>query len=216
MNELLRVGYHNWFLAGFYILIVGVFIFGILRPRKRVEWRSAGMAQAWVVALYAEMYGLPLTMYVLAGWLGRSTAEMESNHLLGHLWPVIFGTDDVKWLVVTAVAGQLLIVLGAALAIAGWRRIHRAKGRLVTDGIYRRIRHPQYTGFFLFLLGSVINWPTLVTVAMAPVLGWVYYRLARREEADALEMFGDGYRQYRERTSMFLPRWGAAAGARTG
>ena len=77
MRALFRVGYYNWFLVGCYVLIVGLFIFGILRPRKKTEWRTAGMAQAWVIALYAEMYGLPLTMYLLANFLGRSTDEHD-------------------------------------------------------------------------------------------------------------------------------------------
>src|SRR5262245_33708273 len=99
MNALFRIGYHNWFLVVFYVLIVGVFIFGLLRPRKKSEWRTAGIAQAWVIALYAEMYGLPLTMYLLAGFLGRSEDELTQNHFLGHLWPLLFGADDLKWMI---------------------------------------------------------------------------------------------------------------------
>jgi protein-S-isoprenylcysteine O-methyltransferase Ste14 len=208
MGHLFHVSYYNWFLVVFYVLIVGVFIFGILRPRKKTEWRSAGIAQAWVIALYAEMYGLPLTMYLLAGFIGKTHAEVEQTHFLGHLWPLLFGNDDLRWLIVCDVIGQTLIILGAVLAVIGWRRIHRSNGTLVTDGIYRYIRHPQYTGFYLFLIGSIINWPTIITVCMLPVLCWTYYRLARMEEADALREFGEKYREYIETTGMFVPRLG--------
>ena len=102
--------------------------------------------------------------------------------------------------------GQLLIVCGATLAPVGWRKIHRACGGLMTTGLYRFVRHPQYTGFFLFLIGSMVNWPTLPTLLMLPLLGWVYYRLARTEEAEAENAFGGAYRNYRQRSGMFVPR----------
>lgn len=199
-----RIGYHNWFLVAFYVVVVGVFLFGVLRPRKRVEWRSAGMAQAWVIALYAEMYGLPLTMYLVAWLTGRS--EYVEDHFRGHAWPYLLGLGDAG-AIVFDVVGQMLIVAGAVLAIVGWRQVYKGNGGMVTTGLYCRVRHPQYTGFLLFLLGSVVNWPTLVTVAMMPVLVWTYYRLARMEEADAIRMHGDDYREYMKHTGMFLPRF---------
>jgi protein-S-isoprenylcysteine O-methyltransferase Ste14 len=148
------------------------------------------------------MYGLPLTMYGLAAVTGQ--AEYTSNHFRGHAWAYLFGWGDTG-AIVTNVVGQLLIATGAVIALMGWRQIYRGKGGLVATGLYRRIRHPQYTGFFLFLIGSVINWPTLITLVMFPLLCWTYYRLARMEEADALATFGDGYRAYQQRSGMFLP-----------
>jgi hypothetical protein len=201
--EAFRIGYHNWFLVAFYIVLVGVFLLGILRPRRRAEWRSAGLAQGWVIALYAEMYGLPLTMYLVAWLTGRS--EYATDHFRGHAWAFLFGWGETGAIVCDAI-GQLLIVAGATLALIGWRQIYCGKGRLVNTGLYRRIQHPQYTGFFLFLLGSMINWPTLITLLMLPVLLVVYYRLAQQEEADALAQFGDEYRRYRETCGMFWPR----------
>ncbi|MCL4181628.1 MAG: DUF1295 domain-containing protein, partial [Verrucomicrobia bacterium] len=108
--------------------------------------------------------------------------------------------------IVCDVIGQWLIVGGAVLGIVGWRQIYRGQGELVCTGLYRRIRHPQYAGFFLFLLGSSINWLTLVTLLMLPVLLVVYYRLAKQEEADALARFGDEYRRYQATSGMFWPR----------
>ena len=167
------------------------------------------MAQAWIIALYAEMYGTPLTAYLVMGWLGRSRKDAET-HFNGHLWPVIFGTDESRIVFAQfafTVVGQTLILVGAILAIIGWRQIHAAAktDSMATSGLYRYIRHPQYTGFFLFLLGSVINWPTLITVLTLPLLWWVYLRLAKMEENDAIEKFGDRYREYMANTGRFLP-----------
>jgi hypothetical protein len=198
-----RIGYHNWWLVAFYIALLGVFLFGILRPRRRAEWQSAGVAQGWVIALYAEMYGLPLTMYLVAWLTGKS--EFATEHFRGHAWAYLFGWGETG-AIVCDVVGQLLIVAGAVLALIGWRQIYRGDGELVNTGVYRRIRHPQYTGFFLFLLGSIVNWPTLITVVMLPVLLVVYYRLAMEEEADVLAQFGDDYRRYQVTTGMFWPR----------
>ena len=93
MKNLFSIGYFNWWLVAAYIVIVGVFLYGILQPRRKKEWKSAGAAQAWVIALYAEMYGIPLTAYLLMGWLGRSRDDAE-KHFNGHLWPILFGWDE--------------------------------------------------------------------------------------------------------------------------
>jgi protein-S-isoprenylcysteine O-methyltransferase Ste14 len=198
------IRYGNWPLAGLYILLGAGFLYGLLRPRRKADWRSAGAAQAFVIALYAEMYGLPLTMY-LAAWLTGRT-EFAQDHFHGHAWAYLFGWGDLG-AVILDVLGQMLLVAGAVLALVGWRQIHRGNGALVSTGLYRRIRHPQYTGFFLFLLGSVVNWPTLPTLLMLPFLLGAYYRLARREEAEAQATFGQRYEQYRRQTGMFLPRF---------
>lgn len=211
-SEIFRIGYFNWFLVAAYIVLVAVFLYGILRPRRKSEWKSAGAAQAWVIALYAEMYGTPLTAYLVMGWLGRSARDAET-HFNGHLWPLIFGVNSSYvefaqfW---SALIGEGLIVIGALLAVLGWRQLHNAvrNGELAQTGLYRYVRHPQYTGFFLFLLGSIINWPTLPTLLTLPILWFIYLRLAKAEERDAIEEFGDEYRDYMSRTGRFLPGLG--------
>lgn len=209
-NEMFSIGYFNWWLVSIYVVLVGVFLYGILQPRRKAEWKSAGAAQAWVIALYAEMYGIPLTAYAAMNFLGRST-EAAENHYNGHLWPVVFGLNEDKLVMaqfVTVVLGQTLIVIGAMLAIFGWRQLHTAvkRGEMATQGLYRYIRHPQYTGFFLFLFGSVINWPTIATVLTLPLLCFVYWRLANAEEIDSRAIFGDAYDDYARRTGKFLPK----------
>lgn len=207
-SDVFRIDYHNWPLVAFYVALLTVFLFGILRPRSRSEWRSAGVAQAFIIALYAEMYGLPLTMYFLAWGNGRS--EFVQDHFHGHAWAYLMGLGD-QGAIVFDLMGQTLIVIGVALAMIGWRQVHRAKGGIVREGLYRRIRHPQYTGFFLFLTGSLLNWPTLPTLIMFPLLLWTYYRLAKSEERDAQAAYGDAYDSYRISTGMFLPKWPRAA-----
>ena len=209
-TEIFRIGYFNWWLVTGYILLVGVFIYGLLQPRRKSEWRSAGIAQAWVIALYAEMYGLPLTAYLCMGWLGRSKADAET-HFNGHLWPMLLGVEGPTLIYAQfwcTVIGQGLILIGAILSIVGWRQLHKAvqAGEMASSGLYRWIRHPQYTGFFLFLIGSVINWPTLITVITMPILAFVYWRLALTEEKDSIELFGDQYREYMKSTGAFWPR----------
>ena len=210
LKEIFRIGYFNWALVAIYIVLVAVFLFGLLRPRRKSEWKSAGAAQAWVIALYAEMYGIPLTAYLAMNFVGRTTQDAE-KHFNGHLWPVLMGFTGDQ--LITAqfwftVVGQALVLTGALLAIIGWRQLHAAvkENRMATRGLYRWIRHPQYTGFFLFLIGSMINWPTLATMLTLPVLCWVYLRLATSEENDSLETFGDTYRQYMNGTGRFLPK----------
>jgi len=209
-SNIFTIGYFNVWLVAIYTILVGIFLFGILRPCRKVEWKSAGVAQAWVMALYAEMYGVPLTAYFVMTWVGRTQSEAE-NHFNGHLWPIIFSIPDMylrQTQVWFTLVGQLLILAGGLLAIFGWREIHRAvaSNSIAQTGLYRFIRHPQYTGFYLFLIGSVINWPTFLTLLTFPALCVVYRRLAIAEEQEALEMFGDEYQQYMQRTGRFLPR----------
>lgn len=212
LQEIFRVGYFNWVLVIIYIALLAVFLFGLLRPRRKSEWKSAGVAQAWVIALYAEMYGIPLTAYLVMNFVGRTTEDAE-KHFNGHLWPVLMGFSGDQ--LITAqfwftVVGQALVLTGALLAIFGWRQIHAAvkENRMAETGLYRWIRHPQYTGFFLFLIGSMINWPTLATMLTLPILCVVYWRLAVAEENDSLATFGDKYRDYMKQTGRFLPRFG--------
>lgn len=197
-----RYGSLGWTLGA--IALATVFVFGALRPRQRREWRSLGWAQAFVVALYAEMYGVPLTAYGLAGLL--HDPAFVDDHFHGHAWAYVFGWGD-RGAVALDVLGQCMIAFGALIALWGWRVLHGAGDAMAQRGPYRWVRHPQYLGFFLFLTGSVINWPTFLTLLMYPGLLLVYYRLARVEEVESCRRFGVDYAGYRERSGMFLPRW---------
>ena len=108
--------------------------------------------------------------------------------------------------------GTVLMLAGIGFIVLGWNAIHSeywskeaGQGHLVTHGIYRYIRHPQYTGFMLITLGMLLDWVTLPLLIMWPVLFYLYYRLARREEADMKAEFGAQYVAYKHQTSMFIP-----------
>jgi protein-S-isoprenylcysteine O-methyltransferase Ste14 len=109
--------------------------------------------------------------------------------------------------------GVLLNVIGGLLIIQGWRIIHREywskeedEGRLVTEGIYSYVRHPQYTGFMIMTLGLLIHWATLPLLIMWPLLVRQYYKLAKMEESEMIDKFGEEYQSYMKKTPRFFPK----------
>ena len=199
-----KYDYGLWTLVAFHIGIFALFGLGLLQPTSRREWRSMGAFMAFVVALYTEMYGFPLTIYLLTAWLGWFPAAEPFAHAAGNLWATLLLGPWSAGLLMGL--GGVLILAGAALVISGWRSIYAATG-LVTDGIYATIRHPQYAGIGITILGALIQWPTLLTLLMAPVLLASYVRLARKEERELDARFGAAYRAYRVRVPGFLAAW---------
>lgn len=191
-----------WGLAIIVTVIVSWLMYRYLAPKSWKEWTRAGVLQAFIIAFYAEMYGFPLTIYFLARIFGVDVAWTEG----GNLWAQLFGTPVAH--LVAMVIGYAIVFGGATLVADGWRRIHRGRreGRLVTDGVYARMRHPQYTGLFLIVFGEgVVHWPTIVSVVAFPIIVIAYTMLARREERQMLEQFGDEYREYLRQVPMFIP-----------
>lgn len=191
----------NWWAVGVWVVVFGLFL--LFTPYyKKSALKPNGAFLAFVVALALEMFGVPLSMYALSAVLGR---YMPDGILWGHTLNAYVGLAGTN-------VAVLCYLLGATLIIAGWRRIYRdywskerGEGALVTGGIYSLIRHPQYTGFALITTGMLAEWATLPTLIMWPVLGVIYYRLARREETDMREELGAAYDRYAEATGMFLP-----------
>ncbi len=186
-------------------LVLG-FVFGFLRPQGRADWRAMGVFTAWLVALFTEMYGIPLTIYALTALLGRRYPVLDPlTHKNGHLLVALTrGSEVIYFLVMTLTT----VVFWVAIVIMGraWRQIHHASGGLVTEGLYSRVRHPQYSAMFLLIGSLLVQWPTLLTLLMAPVLVGAYARLARREEAALLSQFGGAYLSYMREVPAFLPR----------
>lgn len=192
-----------WGLAVIVTVIISWLMYRYLAPDSWKEWTRAGVLQAFIIAFYAEMYGFPLTIYFLARFFGLDLAWGEG----GNLWAQLFGTPTAH--IVAMLLGYSIVFVGATLVADGWRRIHQARGSdtLMTDGIYARMRHPQYSGLFLIVFGEgVVHWPTLLSVVAFPIIVAAYTFLARKEEKQMLAKFGDEYRQYQRCVPMFIPR----------
>ena len=184
-----------------------IFAFSFTRPRTSRDWRSFGAFAAFIVALFTEMYGFPLTVYLLSGWIGSRFAQIDPfSHDAGHLWHTLLGwkgdphTDPLHLLSFAFIGG------GFWLLAAAWPVLLRAQqeGSLATTGPYARVRHPQYVGSVLIMVGFLLQWPTIPTLGMFPLLVWMYVRLARREEREAIEQFGGEYARYAAMTPAFF------------
>ncbi|MCB1567708.1 MAG: isoprenylcysteine carboxylmethyltransferase family protein [Xanthomonadales bacterium] len=207
MSEI--TGYGLWMYAALNAALFIFFAWSFYRPLNARDWRSFGMYSAFVVALFAEMYGFPLSLYFLSGWLGARYPEVNwLSHDAGHVFEMLFGWRVNPHFGPFHIASFVFIFGGFSLLAKAWPVLYRAQliGQMATSGIYARMRHPQYVGFVLIMFGFLLQWPTLLTLAMFPVLVGVYAVLARREERDCEAKFGDAFRLYRQRTPAFLPR----------
>ena len=202
-------GYGLWSLVALNSAVFVLFAYSFAKPRSARDWRSFGAFSAFLVALFAEMYGFPLTIDLLSGWLGQRFPELDLfTHETGHLWHTLLGWEGNPHLDPLHLASYALIGGGFWILAAAWPVLLRAQqqGQLATTGPYAGVRHPQYAGFVLILLGFLFQWPTLLTLVMFPILVWMYVRLGRREETEARSQFGEAYALYAARTPAFVPK----------
>ena len=205
-GESISYAYGFWSLVIVNIGLFAFFILSFLRPAKKREWRSMGATLAFFVALFTEMYGFPLTIYILTGFLGTKYPALNPfSHASGHLWLTFIGGGAAMMTIIHIISNGLVFI-GFMIMWKAWKLIHGAKGELVTEGPYSYVRHPQYAGLFIIMISMLIQWPTIITALMFPILVFAYYRLSKREEGDMIKMFGDEYKRYIERTPMFIPR----------
>ncbi|MCW3767244.1 MULTISPECIES: methyltransferase family protein [Paenarthrobacter] len=204
-------GYDLWVLVIINSAVFIVFAFSFVRPRTKLDWRALGGFSAFIVALFTEMYGFPLTVYLLSGWLGdRLPGGNLLDHNSGHLWQDLTGWKGDPHLSPLHLLSNVLIAAGFIVLYLSWQVLFSAQRdhRLATTGLYARVRHPQYSGFLIIMAGFLMQWPTLLTLLMFPVLVIVYLRLARREERAMEAEFGDAYATYRRQVPGFVPRFG--------
>lgn len=200
--------YGLWLLVLVNLAIFVGFSVSFLRPRTRTDWRTLGAFSAFLLALFTEMYGFPLTLYLLWSWFGSRFPALDPlSHESGHLWLALLGYRGDPHLSFVHLLSNFLIFGGFALIGSGWQALYRARSRgvLATTGPYRWVRHPQYLGFIVVMVGFVLQWPTFATLAMFPVLVLMCVRLARREEQAVRETFGESYDRYAACTPAFLP-----------
>ncbi|CAN7703472.1 isoprenylcysteine carboxylmethyltransferase family protein [Variovorax sp. LjRoot290] len=189
------------------------FAYSFFKPTTLRDWRSFGAYSAFIVALFAEMYGFPLTIFLLSGWLGAKFPNVNLfGHEAGHLWWLFTGQHGNPHSGVLHILSFVAIFAGFALLSKAWQVLYYAQRRheLATAGPYCFIRHPQYVAFVLIMFGFLLQWPTVLTLAMFPVLVVMYVRLAMSEERDSEREFGDPWRAYAAVTPRFLPSWGRA------
>ena len=209
-------GYGLWTLA---ILNAAFFIFfawSFYKPLNARDWRSFGLFSAFIVALFAEMYGFPLTLFLLSGWLSSQFPQVNwLTHDAGHILEMMFGWRMNPHFGPFHIASFALIGGGFWLLSVAWPVLYRAQrdGRVAREGPYARIRHPQYVAFVMILLGFLLQWPTLLTLVMFPILVAMYGRLAVTEEREMRERFGAEFDAYAARTPRFVPALGDRASA---
>jgi protein-S-isoprenylcysteine O-methyltransferase Ste14 len=192
----------QWWAVIAWVVLFGLFL-AFVPFYKKSQRKPASVFLAFVVALGLEMFGVPLSMYFLAGILGHN---LPDGILWGHTLVSKIGLAGTYLATACYLVSALLVILGWRVIYKRYWSKDEGKGELVTGGIYGLIRHPQYTGFLLATLGMIFEWATLPVLILWPILAVIYYRLARKEEADMEREFGEPYRAYKARTGMFLPR----------
>lgn len=206
-------GYGLWSLVVLNSLLVILFAASFFHPHSRRDWRALGGFSAFIVALFTEMYGYPLTVYLLTGPFAGLVPGVNLSHNAGHLWTDLIGWKGDPHLSPFHLASYVVIAGGFWLIARAWRVLFAARreDRLATTGPYARVRHPQYDGFLLIMIGFLLQWPTLATLVMFPVLVLLYRRLALREEEEVKARFDATWATYAAATPRFLPRLVQAA-----
>ena len=207
--------YGLWGLALVNAAVFILFALSFFKPSTPRDWRSFGAFSGFVVALFAEMYGFPLTIYVLSGWFQTYYPGVDwFSHDSGHILETLFGWKTNPHFGPFHILSYVLLIGGFMLISAAWKPLHSAQreGRVAVGGAYAYVRHPQYVGFVLVLLGFLVQWPTLLTLGMFPFLVVMYVPLARSEEREALAGFGETHAAYMRQVPTILPNWPSLVG----
>ena len=203
-------GYGLWTLVVLNSALFLMFAFSFFKPNTARDWRTFGAFAAFIVALFVEMYGFPLSIYLMSGWLQTKYPNLDLlSHNSGHLWSTLLGEKGDPHFGALHIASYVFLGFGFYLLSSAWNVLYHAQrhNTLAKTGPYARIRHPQYVAFVLILLGFLLQWPTLLTLLMFPILLVMYARLAVTEEAEIAKRFGAEFEAYAASTPRFLPSW---------
>ncbi|MBI2798038.1 isoprenylcysteine carboxylmethyltransferase family protein [Candidatus Saccharibacteria bacterium] len=206
--------YNLWWLVILNAAIFVIFAFSFTKPRTKRDWRSLGAFSAFILALFTEMYGFPLTIYLLSGWLSSRFPGMDLySHNMGHLWQTVFNLPGDPHLNLLHILSITAIFGGFWILASAWSVLYKAQraGMLATTGLYAKVRHPQYVGFVLIMIGFLLQWPTIPTLILFPLLVYMYDKLAKTEEKEMLSQFGRVYKTYAASVSAFWPGGRSAA-----
>jgi|TARA_A100000171_G_scaffold52936_1_gene74389 protein-S-isoprenylcysteine O-methyltransferase Ste14 len=202
--------YGLWGLAIVNSAIFILFALSFFKPKTDTDWRSFSAFSAFLIALFAEMYGFPLTIYLFSGWLQSHFPQVDwLSHDAGHLLEMMFGWESNPHFGPFHLLSFALIGAGFWLISKCWQELYTAQqtSALATRGLYARIQHPQYAGFILIMTGFLFQWLTLLTLGMYPILVYMYVTLAKNEEHTAEAEFGERWLQYAQVTPRFIPDW---------
>ena len=173
--------------------------------------QQTGVPLELFLLLFTEMYGFPLTIYFLSGWLSEKFPGLNIfSHENGHLWNAFIDSKIDPHFHPIHIAANVFIVLGFVMLSSGWKVLHAAQKNhtLATTGLYAKVRHPQYIGFVAIMFGFLLMWPTLLTIAMFPILLYMYHRLGKKEEEHMIKEFGEKYLDYKKNVPAYIPKWG--------
>lgn len=205
--------YGLWSLVILNSAIFIIFAFSFAKPQTKTDWRSFGAFSAFLVALFTEMYGFPLTIYLMSGWLTEQYPGVDFfTHENGHLWHTIFGFKGNAHFDPMHIASLVFIGGGFWILSAAWNVLYKAQreGKMAITGLYAKIRHPQYLGFIVIMFGFLLQWPTIPTLVLFPILAYMYVRLAKREERDSKERFGKAWDDYVAHVPAFIPKFSSS------
>lgn len=206
----MNTNYGLWPLVIISSLVFIIFAFSFTKPKTSRDWRSFGAFSAFIIALFTEMYGFPLTIYLMSGWLAERVPGIDPlSHNSGHLFEDFFGWGGNPHFGPFHIVSYILIFCGFLLLANSWKILYKAQRehKLAITGPYARIRHPQYAGFIVIMLGFLFQWPTILILIMFPILVFMYLRLARSEEREAKKEFGEAWDNYARQTPAFIPIW---------
>lgn len=201
--------YNLWPLVIINSAVFIIFAFSFTKPKSPRDWRSFGMFSGFIVALFTEMYGFPLSIYLLSGWLSSKFPGLNLySHNAGHLPDVLLSWKGDPHFSPLHILSYIFIGGGFILLSSAWEKLYKAqkKHTLATTGLYARIRHPQYVGFVAIMFGFLLQWPTIIILIMFPILAFMYANLATIEEKEMAKEFGAKYEAYRKETPAFIPK----------